>query len=374
MKRNLSALLAVLCVLCLSGCRQMPVSPDNSTPIQSTNPVSDTQHRAEQQPMFAVALPVVTQKHTGDDGTVLQQSVYQNMELTLPDPEVADEVIIDFLNRIDPLTSESDALLEQAKSAYTQGTEFTPYLSQIIFTPKRLDQGVLSLMGEYVKYQGSAHPEVNTLSVSYDLTSGKALSTNDIFLEDADMSLLLNRVLDALDKQKDALYEDYESTVKALLKDSENWYLSKTGLVFYFSPYEIGPYASGVITAEVPYSTLTGILKDAYFPAEKDSTFGHMDVMAFDVDAMTPFTQIAEVVCAEDGHEAVLYTQGLLENIRILSPEGFTVFAAATLSPGDGIILHRAAADTYTVQYDCGNETITSTLNFAADSTPSLTT
>lgn len=373
MKRNLSALLAVLCALCLSGCRQTPVSPENSTPIPTTKPVSDIQNRAEQQPVFAVALPVVTQKHTDNDGTVLLQSVYQNMELTLPDPEVADRVIIDFLNRIDPMTSESEALLEQAKTAYTPGTEFAPYLSQIIFTPKRLDQGVLSLMGEYAKYQGSAHPEVNTLSVTYDLTSGKVLSSKDILTDGADMSALTESVLHALDTQRDSLYEGYEDTVKVLLTDSENWYLSKTGLVFYFSPYEIGPYASGVITAEVPYSALTGILKDAYFPAEKDSTFGYMEAMAFDVDAMTPFTQIAEVVCAEDGHKAVLYTQGLLENIRILSPEGFTVFASAALSPGDGIILHGQASDGYTVQYDCVEETITSTLNLAADGMPSLT-
>lgn len=374
MKRNLSALLAVLCVLCLSGCRQMPVSPENSTPIPTTKPVSDAPVRAEQQPMFAVALPVVTQKQTGDDGTVLLHSVYQNMELTLPDPEVADRVIVDFLNRIDPLTSESGALLEQAKSAYTPGTEFTPYLSQIIFTPKRLDQGVLSLMGEYVKYQGSAHPEVNTLSVTYDLTSGKALSNKDILADGADTSALLEGVLDSLDNQKDALYEGYENTVEALLKDSENWYLSKTGLVFYFSPYEIGPYAAGVITAEVPYGQLTGILKDAYFPAEKDTAFGHMEVIAFDVDNMSSFTQIAEVVCVGNGCKAVLYTQGLLENIRIQSPEGFTVFASAALSPGDGIILHGATSDGYTVQYDCGNETFTSTLSFAADGMPSLTT
>lgn len=374
MKKSLSALLAVLCIFYLPGCRQTPIPPDNITPAPSTEQVSDDHVLPEQQPMFAVALPVVTDEHKADEGAVLLRSVYQNMELTVPDPEVADEVIIDFLNRIDPMTSEIDALLVQAKDAYTPGAEFTPYLSQIIFTPERLDQGILSLMGEYVVYQGSAHPEVNTLSVTYDLTSGKALSFKDILSEGVDMSALAEGVLNALDNQKDALYEGYGSTVKALLKDSENWYLSKTGLVFYFSPYEIGPYASGVITAEIPYSALTGILNDAYFPAEKDTSFGHMDVTAFDVDAMASFTQIAEVVCAQDGQKAVLYTQGLLENIQIYSPEGFTLFASAALSPGDSIILHGAAADSYTIGYDCGNETFTSTLCFSADGTPSLTT
>lgn len=373
MKKSLSALLAVLFILYLPGCRQTAISTDDTIPMPSHGPVSDSQALPEQQPMFAVALPVVTDEHKSDEDAVLLRSVYQNMELTVPDPEVADEVIIDFLNRIDPMTSESEALLAQAKDAYTPGAEFTPYLSQIIFTPERLDQGILSLMGEYVVYQGSAHPEVNTLSVTYDLTSGKALTSKDILLDGADMSALAESVLNALAEQKDALYEGYDSTVKALLKDSENWYLSKTGLVFYFSPYEIGPYASGVITAEIPYSALTGILNDAYFPAEKDTSFGHMDVTVFDVDAMASFTQIAEVVCAQDGQKAILYTQGLLENVRICTPDGFPVFASATLSPGDSILLHGAVADSYSIGYDCGNETFTSTLRFSADGTPSLT-
>ena len=371
MKKSLSALLAVICILCLSGCRQTPIPPENDTPAPSTEQVSNAHELPEQQPMFAVALPVVTQEHTAEDGTVLLRSVYQNMELTVPDPEVADEVIIDFLNRIDPLTSESGALLEQAKSAYTPGTEFTPYLSQIVFTPMRLDQGVLSLMGEYVEYQGSAHPEVTAFTCTYDLTNGIALSIKDILAGDND-GQLLQAVLDSLSQQKDALYEGYEKTVETLLKDSENWYLSKTGLVYCFSPYEIGPYASGVITAEVPYGKLPGILKDAYFPAEKDTSSGSLDVMPFDVENVSTLTQIAEVICSENGQGGVLYTKGLLEDVRITSSQNHTIFAAATLSPGDGIILHGAAADSYTVQYDCGNETITSTLAFTADGTPSL--
>lgn len=374
MKKILSALLAAAISLCLWGCKQAPVSPQNSTPQISTSPAPTIQHGPAQQPMFAVALPVMTQEHTAGDGTVLLRSVYQNMELTIPDPEIADKVIIDFLNRTDALTTVDDTLLTQAKDAYVPGVDFTPYLSQIIFTPTRIDQGVLSLFGEYVVYQGATHPEVNTLSVNYDMTTGKALSKNDILSEKME-NQLLQVVLEALDTQKDTLYEGYERTVETLLKDNENWYLSEEGLVFYFSPYEIAPYASGVITAVVPYEKLPGVLSDAYFPGERDVAQGELSVLPFTQENMARFTQSGEVVCADADQQAILYTDGLLENIRIvLSDEttNFTVFSAAALSPGDGIIIHASQGQRFLIHYGSGEGTATKTLTFNHDGVPSL--
>lgn len=375
MKNVLSAILAAAFLLSLWGCGKASGGNEADTPNPSEFPISGVQNQTAQKPMIAVALPVVTEEHTSDDGTVLLRSVYQNMELTVPDPEVADRVIVDFLNRTDLTSVVSTDLLSQARAAYASGTDFTPYLSQIIFTPTRIDQGVLSLFGECVVHRGSAHPEVTIRSVTYDLTSGDVLTGLDILSDETDTAQLLQAVLDALASQSDTLYDGFENTVKTLVKDGNNWYFSREGLVFYFSPYEIAPYASGVITATVPYEKLPGILKDAYFPVERDTPQGQLLALPFTSENMEHFTQISEVVCGDGSRQAAVYTDGLLEDIRVeLSGQttNYTVFSAATLSPKDAIIIHGEENYSFYIHYKQGETSVTRTLTFSQDGTPLL--
>lgn len=375
MRRVFSAILTAIFLLGLWGCgRGTDRSEANTLPQPPSDQSSVTEPQVTQQPMVAIALPVVTEEHTSQDGVVLFRCVYQNMELTVSDQEIADAVIIDFLNRMDQLTAGSDDLLAQAEDAYMTGNAFNTYLSQITFAPKRIDQGVLSLFGENVIYTGSAHPEVTTLSLNYDLTTGKFLSSADIFSKSIDTAQLLQDILTSLEEKKDLLYEGYEDIVAETLKDCTNWFFSEDGLTFYFSPYEIGPYASGVITAEVSYDKLPGILLDAYFPAEKDVSFGELQIMAFDVEIMNTFTQTAEAFSGENGMQAVLYTNAYLENIRIERQQqtvSYHIFAAATLTPGDAIVIHAAPDDALQIHFTRGGEEVTKDLTLAAG-TPSL--
>lgn len=372
MKRIISTVLIAASLLSLYACGDGPKAP-NSTPTPQESQKPALQHQATQLPMVAVALPSAVQEHTAQDGTLLLRTVYQNMELTVPDPDVADRVIVDFLNRTDLLTATGEELLLQAESAYKSGTDFTPYLSQITFTPARIDQNVLSLFGEYVQYKGATHPEVTTLSTTYDLTTGRALSLFDLIATGTE-NQLLQAVLDALQTQRESLYEGYKSTVEELLPDKENWYLSDAGLVFCFSPYEIAPYSAGVVTATIPYKELPGILNDAYFPAEKDTLWGELNVLPFTQENMARFTQSAEAVCGNSSTQAIVYTDGMLENVRvgIVNEQNYhTVLAVHTLTSGDAIIIHGEAGQEFTVQYS-SDDSNTNQLAFSQDGIPSL--
>ncbi len=373
MKRIISTVLIAASLLSLYACGDGPKAP-NSTPTPQESQKPALQHQATQLPMVAVALPSAVQEHTAQDGTLLLRTVYQNMELTVPDPDVADRVIVDFLNRTDLLTATGEELLLQAESAYKSGADFTPYLSQITFTPARIDQNVLSLFGEYVQYKGSSHPEVTTLSTTYDLTTGYPLSLSDVITTGTEHQLL-QAVLGALETQRESLYEGYKSTVEELLPDKENWYLSDAGLVFCFSPYEIAPYSAGVVTATIPYKELPGILNDAYFPAEKDTLWGELNVLPFTQENMARFTQSAEVVCGNGSTQAIVYTDGMLENVRveIVNEQNYqTVLAVHALTSGDAIIIHGEAGQEFTVQYSSGDGITSATLTFAQDAPPSL--
>lgn len=359
-----TALLIQLCCGCVAAPQSTAPSIGNTTPIVSTDPTaSTTEHEVSQLPMVAISLPVFTNTRYADDGTAMVQQKYQDIALTIPDADVADSVIIDFLNRTNQNEATIEELYASAMMAYTNAANWSPYLLQTTYAPKRIDLGILSLFGENVIFTGNSHPETNYTAVTYDLTTGVSLTTADILVNSSSMHQLTNLVINTLESMRDEtmLYDGYEETVKSALPYSQNWYFTEQGLVFFFSPYEIGPYASGVITAELPYEQLPEILQDAYFPAEKDTASGILLATPFNVDAANTLSQSTEIICQNAQHQIILQTDTSLADLKIIMTDDYshhTIFATATLTPGDGVILHMSTDDSLHVQYTSNGTTI----------------
>lgn len=350
MKKIICLTLIACLAISFAGCKKPPV---NSTPsINSTgntteqNASNDIQNQTKQA-FLAVSVPSVTEDTKADDGTVVSRYTYQHMSLVLHKPEVADKVILDFLNRVDSTKESADTTAAAAKAAYTGGN-WTPYLYHITYSPTRIDENVLSLFGNNVVYNGATHPDRTCVSASYDLQTGDVLTLASIMAKDASVSDICQLVLNGLSEmaEGDYLYEGYKQTVSRRFDadptTDEDWYLTTTGLCFYFAPYEIAPYASGVISVEIPYKKLGGILHEAYFPVKENATTGNITVTAFDGSQPTDTTHIAEIVTHTDGQMYLIRTDGTVQDVRILQSDtsgNYTVFAANVLSSEDGIMI-----------------------------------
>ncbi|MBR4863882.1 MAG: DUF3298 domain-containing protein [Oscillospiraceae bacterium] len=367
MKRYLTFALALLLVFSLVGCKQTAAEPttvptETTVPTQATEPTETTPEiTGEQQPMAAIVMPVITEEKTAEDGTVLLSYVYQNITLTVPDPEVADKVIVDFLNRTDHHDT-ADSLFAAAQKAYSQGTAMSdPYICSTVYAPMRIDLGVLSLFGSFVAYEGGAHGSQASTAVSYDLLTGNTLAWKDILQDGVTADQVCQLVLEALEnyEAKSDLFPDYADTVKNIfsqgLQNHTDWYFSVDGLCCFFSPYEIGPFAAGTIVAEIPYNKLVGVLKDEYFPPERDTLSDSLTVADFDPDKLTDFTQFTEIVLDENAKQTIVYTYAVAYDVRLevgsissfngkFIPE-HTVLGCSTLTPGDAIMIQAATDD-----------------------------
>ncbi|MFR8333122.1 MAG: RsiV family protein [Oscillospiraceae bacterium] len=73
------------------------------------------------------------------------------------------------------------------------------------------------------------------------------------------------------------LFDEYESIVEerfqpsALATQVDYWYFSDTGLVIFFNPYDILPYAAGVVKIEFSYEDLSEFLKSEFIPVALNS-------------------------------------------------------------------------------------------------------
>lgn len=353
----------------------LPSSSDETTaPEDTTTAAPETV--VPQAPMVAVSLPVTTESATASDGTVIFNYTFQNISLIVPDADVADMVIVDFLNRIDTTRDTAEEIHTLAKSAYTGQDGWNPYLCMISYAPMRIDAGVLSLFGTQAGYYGSPHPETVYSAVNYDLVTGEVLTLGDILDEGEFIEPLCQLVLEVLAEQEEALYlyDGYEETVSSHFSGSglqSSWYFSPNGLCFYFTPYEIAPYSSGVVAAEIPYEKLAGIMNDAYFPAEQDTAYGTVEVQLFTQSDLESYSRFAEVVLDTEGEKVLLHTDHMVQNVRIeygtwsstgsfFTPQ-YTVFAAASLVAGDAFMVEALLSDTaptLRLQYETGGQAV----------------
>lgn len=378
MKRYICLLLVFLIVLSFAACVKEPVQEPSGNTTQSNIPQDTTLHpdstqdttdtavHAVQLPMCAVFMPLVTEEVTASDGTVVFRTTYQDISLTLQNTDCADSIILDLLRRID-LSNKSDLeLLNWAISDYTGQEGWIPYFSEILYSPVRMDEKVLSFYGSHMSYGGGVHPNINCTSVSYDLASGRSLTMADILVDQAAADTLCDMIIEKLVSidEEYSLYPGYERTVNerygtvfdTTWEPTDAWFLSDAGLGIYFSPYDLAPYAMGAIELVFSYDDLGGILKEDFFPASlPESVPGTVEaILAQDID-LDNFSQFGEAILEEDGEHVVLYTNGLVENLTLelgqWDSDGIsffptaTVFAADTLTPGDAVLLYTMFAD-----------------------------
>lgn len=334
---------------------------DTTAPPQTTTvptaPTETTQPPVQvhiESPMVSISLPVLTETYAADNNAVIFRRTFQDVVLDLPDKDIAAAVTLDLLTRMDANSAVLSSIQDSAYQDYSGQDPWIPYYYKILYSPRRIDQTVLSLYGEEDAY-GSAYSGTTGLSVTYNLLTGKALKLSDVLTEEGSASeKLLTALLESLAAQKDEymLFDDYASIIsdrfETDLQQESHWFLSAEGLCFFYSPYDIAPNSSGIVVATVPYSKLAGILQDVYFPGEQPEFHGEMTAVPYDSSDSGSFEHVATLITDTEASAIVLRTDGILYDIQITQGqwigntyfrEDTSVFLANHLSPEDGIVL-----------------------------------
>lgn len=368
MKRFYALTLSLLLVF-LSACNQKTETPptDPST-IPTTFTESTSTILTEPEIMTALAtvsVPVTTDVFSLDDGTELFSYSYQHMDLVFPDAAIADKVTLEFLNRVDASRTESENMLTLAQTDYAESEQWIPYFYRVIYNPMRIDHGVMSLFGMQNSYTGGMHGNVSTIAANYDMTTGDVLTFGSIMHENANKEDFIKIIIENLEEMADEyyLYDDYEVAVRQRLEGDENlyedFYFSATGLNFFFSPYEIAPYSSGIITVEIPYSDLPGLIYDGYFPPERQIIDGSLHTGLFTDADMEQFNNMVEIILPDGEELHVIYPVGAVDDVTVTvhgdqkTYPDYTVFRAFEMADNDAVVLHlpNGQADKISITY-----------------------
>lgn len=123
----------------------------------------------------------------------------------------------------------------------------------------------VSVVFEWSEYTGGAHPNTFYATMIFNLTTGKEEQLAELFKENVDyLKALSDYTIPELKRRDDlADFTDEDWIQSGAGATSDNYaatYLSDSGVVVIFSPYQVAAYAAGPSEVVVPYSVLQGKL------------------------------------------------------------------------------------------------------------------
>lgn len=145
-------------------------------------------------------------------------------------------------------------------------TEDGPDLSNTLYMQGSIDffNGKILCYKTYIEtYTGGAHGHYSTNYIVFDMTDGSVISASDIFNEGYKNGLskiLRNRAKTTNNWSEEDLISNLNSPDE--IEASDNFRISNDSITFVYNPYEIGSYATGIVTISVPFDEIKEFLKD----------------------------------------------------------------------------------------------------------------
>lgn len=362
MNRFLSLIISACLLLSAVGCANETNDPSDRTAPPTTapdviiqSPTQPTEIPDGAQPMYGLITPLITESYVAEDGTQLFYRRYPNFQLILSDPATQAAISADLQARLNDFLNNTSAMQYDAANDYDPTQSWTPYFATVSYSPTRLDQQVLSLYSLHRSQTNEIHPTFATASVTYDLTTGNVLTLGQILIEGWSGEAVADKICEALSDRAESLSSDYQEVIfdrfARNASHSTAWYFSDEGLCFHFAPYDIAPYFMGVVTAEIPYSSLTGLLKPEYFPANTQPGSGGLKVEPYFDDSQERFSFLATMSADPEGTPVLLYPTEYVSDLSIeVCPEDstsprYTLFCADHIEKGQGMMIRADFSD-----------------------------
>ena len=125
------------------------------------------------------------------------------------------------------------------------------------------DKDLLVYRIDYNEYTGGAHGIYMATFLNMDLTLMRPLRLDDIFVgdyKDALTDLIWNQLMADNKVTTHEALEDMGYASTGDIAPTENFYLSKEGITFYYNVYDITPYSMGPVKVTIPFAMMEHLL------------------------------------------------------------------------------------------------------------------
>lgn len=276
MKRWISMLMILSLLLGLTACgdEEVPVPPaeeeNKAEVIAPTDPVPE--ETPEETPIAEPAL----QLQRGDHYRIMQDEVTHDLlcEVRWESLLLTEESAEHYPDLADALQLHSDKshashedmtgeLAQLARETLPEVDTFHGYTATTRHYVHRADEVILSIRIHADEYAGGAHPNYGTSALNYDPATGKEIQLVDVIKDIDRIKIFIAERL----RQKYP-YEEFaglEELLEGYYSRDFTWTLDHQGITFWFSPYEIAPYAAGAPSVTFTFAEWPQIFNEKYF-------------------------------------------------------------------------------------------------------------
>lgn len=195
-------------------------------------------------------------EYTDENGEVFGKVTFSIPQLTMRSMAAGD-INQDILDCYETMLASADEMAEPYDN--WEDTENLPYTLDVGYTLTYLDEEKICLLLEGYEYTGGAHGMPFREALIYNTGSGERIEAEKLF--DVTEEEFSEMFIAAFSGQIADAPEDYWADAMDYVTESATFanarfYLSESGVNFYFEPYTLAAYAFGYIEAGIPYEQL----------------------------------------------------------------------------------------------------------------------
>ena len=253
---------------------------------------SEKKESAQEAPQ--VIIETREEKRLAEDGTtVLVNGTFDRVSISGTGYEKVAQAVSQWSKEAEDafVLSLDDYAAMAKEDALTRGSDFDfyGYSAGRQMEIARADNRAVSFKYLVSDYTGGAHGNYGYFGETFDAQDGRRLLLGDLVENEKEFKQkALEFCLKELGERKEetGLFDDYQQTLRQSWEDGTDpvWYLDAAGITLVFNPYEIGPYAAGVIYVTLPYSEFSQEIKEQY------QEMGDIGVGAVPVNVNVPLT------------------------------------------------------------------------------------
>ena len=162
--------------------------------------------------------------------------------------------------RAEDFASGNEEMIRDLLSA-EETREYLPLNYESKLCVKRADSSVVSIVECRSEYSGGVHGSVGFYGWNYDVKNGRKLEVSDLFPDTGKLGqILIEKVLGIYPEE--LLFPDMDDEMEQYLEEYASFAVEPDGVTFYFNPYDIGPYSSGLFEVKIYYDEAENLFAD----------------------------------------------------------------------------------------------------------------
>jgi len=251
MNKKIIILILSITLIFLVGCKndtqKQTIASSNSTietPYTTIMPTPTKTSEVENK-------PIITSEEYKNDNIAYNMTVIMSVPQVegLVNKNVQDKINERLKSFANELKDEFESWAKEDYESLSKGDKPWPHSFDLWYDTRTINKDVLSITITNSEYMGGAHGITNTYGFTFSLNSGKEYILSDLFENNYDYVVEINKEIFDNNKEFKGYMDDYQYIIEDFsgIEVNAKYYIKDDKIVIFYNPYDIAAYSMGYL-------------------------------------------------------------------------------------------------------------------------------